>query len=76
MDRLFSAVRTAAERLYARDLPLRSQTLHIILIRKMAATQHTTTATAVIRASPLSPERTASSQKKALTRAHEVAPRN
>ncbi len=77
MDRLFSAVRTAAERLYAQDLPpLRSQILHIIRIRKMAATQHTTTADAVIQASFLSPERTASNQKKALAREQEIAPRN
>ena len=33
-------------------------------------------AVAVIQASILSPERTASSQKKALARAHEMAPRN
>ena len=43
---------------------------------RRAATQHTTTADAVIQASLLSPERTASNQKKALARAQEIAPRN
>jgi hypothetical protein len=38
--------------------------------------QHTTVATAVIHASPRSPARTASSQKNALARAQETAPRN
>lgn len=41
-----------------------------------AVTQHTTVDIAGIQASFLSPERTASSQKKALARAHETAPRN
>jgi hypothetical protein len=43
---------------------------------KKAATQHATVANAVIQASVLSPERIASSQKKALARAQEIAPRN
>jgi hypothetical protein len=47
-----------------------------ILISRRAATQHATVTEAVIQASVLSPERTASSQKKALARAQEIAPTN
>jgi hypothetical protein len=53
-----------------------SQILHNIFTSRKAATQHTATATDVIRASLLFPERTASSQKKALARAQDTAPRN
>jgi hypothetical protein len=56
--------------------PAATMLLHSILCTKKAATQHTMTAVAVIQARVLSPERTASSQKKALARAQETAPRN
>jgi predicted DNA-binding transcriptional regulator YafY len=74
MDRPLSAARMVAE--YGGRGTTSSKALHSILSKIKAATQHPTAATAVVQASALSPERTASSQKKALARAHEIAPRN